>query len=132
MLTVSVDLFIAPEQRVAANAIINAALAQAPEIENFTRDLSPSGEAPATAHGSFGSYTDAQWAAIRDGLALAAPQLDSRRYYVRGFRRPGNPLANRLVETNSDSAVTRIGEAWSPTASMQDAGVTPVVIGGPV
>jgi hypothetical protein len=125
--TISADVFVGLDDQATADSLINAALGQPEGTSNFARELSPTGEPPATAKGSFGNYTDAQWYAIRDALALAAPQIPSVRYYARGFRRRTDGNANRLLETNSPTAVASIGAAWSPSASMADAGVTPVV-----
>lgn len=128
VVTVAVDIFVAVDERAAANVVLNLALGQAPEANNFVRDLSPAGTPPATAYGSFGAYSAAQWETLRNAIALAAPQIPSIRYYVRGFPTPESAVGNRLLETNSSTATASIGLAWTPATSFNDAGVVPIVV----
>jgi hypothetical protein len=124
-LTTVAELFVAVEDRALANQLVNPILGQPDDIENFVRELSPSAEPPATAYGAFARLSDARWLAIRDALAMGVPSI---RYYARGLRKAGSPVSDRLLETNSPTAVTQIGQLWSSAASLQDAGVTPVVV----
>lgn len=124
-LTVFVDLMVSIEDRPIANALINPILEQAEGTENFIRELSPTGDVPATGYGAFGRFSDPRWTAVRDALAMGVPSI---RYYARGVRKAGSPVSDRLLETNSPTAVTQIGQVWSSAASLADAGLTPVVV----
>lgn len=123
--TTVADLLVAPEDRALANELLNPIFGQPAGTENFTRELSPSAEPPATAYGAFARFSDARWLAVRDAVAMSVPSI---RYYARGIKKAGSPVSDRLLETNSPTAVEKIGQLWSSAASLADAGVTPIVV----